>query len=570
VPPPPLPRVGTYRSTVVWGTGTGVDTSAYDNVSGYALNQPGLSVDGIGRDQIRAYAPPATPAFDLTLTNWDRRFSPGGPIGGFVGRGSAAYLDVDWGIDQSANAADVQADDPLVLANGTETVRLFDGILNTAEHTLTRPQRSVQLRALGHLASLLDKKPLDTADAAGAPKQPQLYENIRTDEAVSILLDAVGWPAGMRSISQGSTTLSYWWLDGQTTGTDVLNALLGAEGAGGCAYEQAGVFHFEGRQTRQTATRSLDSQWIFSDGFSPDPFANDARVNANDDTVLANGQSELLLFDINPSETVSNPDEVVRSVAVSVNQRVAVPTQVGGPPSEVGKIWEYGGPLVLAPNQVVVTETLLSDPYKEAVPPVRQPAGGGPGPYDYDTLPAGAAVTPVLLQASGIRVAIQWTAGPAPVTVVGVTSNGPQLRALSLVAAGTVVRSTVDTSAMSIRYAGRDMQWSMWPEITPGQAEAIANSMCIRYMQERRQATIRLVNLDSRHMWALLHLRISDRVTWLQKHGEINEPFWIEQLSHEIAPGGGLHVVTVGLERVFGVTGGRFDGAKYGIDVFGD
>lgn len=39
----------------------------------------------------------------------------------------------------------------------------------------------------------------------------QLAENIRTDEAIGLLLDAVGWPAGDRELEAGETTLRYFW-----------------------------------------------------------------------------------------------------------------------------------------------------------------------------------------------------------------------------------------------------------------------------------------------------------------------------------------------------------------------
>src|SRR5262245_17467665 len=142
-----FPRTATYKTTVIWGTGTVIDTSAWDDVTPYLLNQPGHSIDGIGRDQIRAYAPPAAPAYDFTLTNWDRRFSPGGPIGSLVGRGSTTYLDVEWGVPFGCNSAQVDTNDAEVLANGVEPIRLFDGITNSVEQTLTKPQRSVQIRA---------------------------------------------------------------------------------------------------------------------------------------------------------------------------------------------------------------------------------------------------------------------------------------------------------------------------------------------------------------------------------------------------------------------------------------
>lgn len=532
------PRLATYKPTIVWSTGTANDTAEYDDVSQWYLNQPGLVVDGIGRDQARAYAPPAAPAFDLTLTNWTGRFSPGGPIGSMVGRGPKTYLDMLWGNDELCNSAEVMANDSYVNTNGIEAKRLFDGEVNTAQHTLTRPQRSVAVRALGRFSILLDKRPQTT----------QLYEHIRTDQAISVLLNLVGWDPAKRVLDTGDTELLYWWLDGSQDGLAVLNQLLEAEGAGGCAYEQAGVFHFEGRQYRQNATRSTNDQWIFVDGPLPNPAPNDPFVGANDAAVLANGRSEaVVLFDINPSAYSSNPDEVISSATMTVNQRS---------PTAVMKVWELGAALTLSPGQVFVTEGTTRDPYRSAVTPV---AG-----TDY-TVTAGA-VTPVLLASSGTLIRIQWTAGAGGATVFGTTSNGPQLRAVSLpVISEVVVRSIVDTSSQAARYQPREHQMDSWPEIERTQALDIVNSMALRYMTERRQATLRIANLDGAHMDAIMHVRVSDKLRWYQQHGNIYDPYWVEQISHEIAPGGGLHIMTLGVERVFDAVGGKFDQSVWGV-----
>src|SRR5581483_10152238 len=253
---PALPRTATYTPRLVWGTGSGVDTSAYDDVSGSYLNAPGLIVEGIGRDQARAYGPPRAPRFDLTLTNEDGRYSPGGPLANFIGRGPSATLDATWGAGISLNSPDVGLNNDTYPLNDPATQRLFTGVIDDMPQTINRAQRQVQVRCLGTLALLVDKKPLTP-----------LYENIRTDKAITVILDAIGWDPDRRSIDTGDTTLTYWWLNGQTTALAAINELLAAEGAGGCAYEDgAGVFHFEGRQFRDNNPRSLNTQYSFYDG----------------------------------------------------------------------------------------------------------------------------------------------------------------------------------------------------------------------------------------------------------------------------------------------------------------
>lgn len=549
--PPPLTdgRTATYQPVIIWGTGTPIDTEEYDDVSGWYLNQPGLQVTGIGRDQIRAYSPPAPPAFDLTLQNWTGRFSPGGPIGRFVGRGPRASLWATWGVgpEVGVDDPDVRADDHEKLANGYEGVELFRGTVTTADQTLTRPNRSVRVRALGSLATLLDKRPSTT----------RLYEGITTSEAITVILDLVGWPPGDRVIDTGDTTLLYWWLDGSETALSAIQRLLAAEGAGGAVYEQAGYFHFEGREYRQDALRSTVARWIIASvskgRYGQTPGVDADYVRVNDDAVLVSGATAELLQDTLPTEFRTNPDEVISSAVATINQRTATPIQ---------KVWEYGQQLVLSSGETRIITAAPSDPFKLAVTPFDG--------VDY-TVTIGALSSVVLLDTSGVTARIQLTAGPSGATVLGQTSNGIQLRAVSLpVTSSQVIRSTIDTSEASARYASREHDMGLWPEVVREVALDICNSMVTRYSQERRQAVIRLTNLDPRHLRAMLSLRISDRIIWMHEHGGINEPYWVEQIDHDISPGGGLHVVTLGCERVFDLHGARFDSAKFDEDVYSD
>lgn len=539
----PLPRIATYLPLIQWGTGTGIDTSNFDDVSGYYLNTPGLVVDGLGRDQIRAYSPPKAPAFDLTLSNHDGRFSPGGILGNFLGRGPAVTLDAFWGPDVLDNAPDVGANDSTYLANGRQTVSLFNGIADDMPQSISRGQRQVQVRALGTFALLVDTKPTTP-----------LYESIRTDQAITIILDAAGWPSDKRSLDTGDTTILYWWLNGQTDCVSALNAIIAAEGAGGCAYEDGdGVFHFEGRQYRTNADRSLTTQYVFYDGpLGNNALANDQFVTANDPNTPANGIANILLHII-PASYQSNPDEVVRSVTATVNVRTATSTM---------KVWEYGSTLTLTANQVLDIKASSTSPFKSAITPAAA--------TDY-TVSAGSLVGVTLLATSGQTVSIRLVAGASGATVLGVTSNGIQLRAVSLPVTSTVpITSTVDTSQASARSRPKDLDISLWPEMAPNQALDLVNSMAIRYERERRQITFQVANIDAAHMQAMLNARVSDKIRFVHRFAGLNETYWIEQIHHEISPGGGFHVTTFGCERTFDIIGGRYNAARYDLDVYGD
>ncbi len=538
-----LPRTGTYTPTIVWGTGTGVDTSTYDDVSSSYLNQPGLVVDGIGRDQIRAYAPGKAPSFDLTLSNHARRFSPGGTLALFLGRGPAVTLDETWGADILANADDVAAGSTDVLANGYQIKRLFDGIATAMPQSISRASATVQVRALGRWATLVKQRPIIP-----------LYEEIRTDEFLALIADAVGWPADRRRFDTGDTTILYAWSNGRQTAASLVEMIRLAEGAGCAIYEtEDGHLVFEGRQYRANAARSTMTQWTFYDGgIGGDPNANDPSVLAGDPNVLANGTGTVLVHVV-PAEYQSNPDEVIKSAIAAVNVRTATATQ---------KIWEYGGPLVLTANEVRDLYPESPDPFKAAVTPVAA--------TDYSVSP-GSLASVTLLQTSGQRVTLRLVAGAGGATVLGVTSAGIQLRAVSLPVTSTVpVASTVDTSLAADRTEAGDLDLACWPEIAPNQALDLVNSMALRYQRERRQVTFRIANVDQHHMYAMLNIRVSDRVRFVHTHAILNETYWVEQIRHEIAPGGGLHTLTLGCERVFELIGGTYDEARYDLDPFGE
>ena len=538
-----LGRIATYRPVIVWGTGTVLDTSAYDTVSRYYLNTPGLRVDGIGRDQIRAYAPPKAPSFDLTLSNHDGTFSPGGPLQNFLGRGPQTYLEVAYGTDVLTDATDVLVDADDQLVDGTTTFRLFDGTAISMPQKIDNPA-SVQVTALGSTATLLvGKKPITT-----------LYQSITTDAAITAILDWCGWDAAKRTVSTGSTTLLYWWLNGQTTAIAAINALLAAEGAGACAYEDGnGYFHYEGRTFRDTNPHSAETQWVFSDGVSSgDAIVDDEHFLVDATDVLVDGPLVAPLFHVVPAQYTSNPDEVVAAVTATVNVRTATATQ---------KIWEYGTTLTLTASQVLDIEVTSSDPFRSAVTPVAA--------TDY-SVSAGSLVSVVLLSTSGQTIVSRWTAGAAGATILGVTSNGPQVRAVSLpVTSALPVNSTVSTSSTDRTQAQDPLVLGLWPEIERNGALDTVNSFALRYRRERRQVVFQTVNIDAAHMYAILNMRISDRVQFIHSRAELNIVAWIEQLTYTIAPGGGLITLTVGCEQVFDLNAGLFDTAKYDIDVFG-
>lgn len=535
------PRTPDVTLEIVWSTGTDADTSPYDDVTDYYLTDPGISVSGLGRDQIRAYAPPDTPALDCVLTNQDGRFSPGGPLASFLGRGPAITCTLFWGQDVPVNDSATNTNDTVILANGQIQNAIFTGYSDDMTHALDRDSRTVQVRGLARMALLQDKEITTT-----------LYESVTTDVAITAILDAVGWPAADRIIDTGDTTLLYWWADGENA-LQALVTILATEGAGSCAYEDGnGVFHFESRTYRESNPRSTTTQYIITDGQrGVEAGANDDQVFANDPNIFANGAIDPL-FHVIPAVYGSNPDEVVSETFAQINTRTL---------QAVGKIWEFGTTLTLTGAETRDIYVTASDPFKNAVTPVSG--------TDY-TLSAGSLASVSLLTTSGQTIVLRLVAGAGGATILGVTSNGIQVRAASLpVTATQRVVSTVDTSLTETRSRPKQRALAMWPEVEYNTTQDIVNALTRRYQRERPQMTIKMVNIDAVHAQAMMSLRVSDKIQISHRHGQIADPFWIETMEFEVTPGNGLVTLTLGCERVFDLTGSRYGFAVYDTGVYG-
>lgn len=538
----PLPTLATYRLQHIWSTGTDADTSAYDEV--HYSRPPGVTIDGIGRSQIRAFGPPNTPTLEDTLSNIDGIYSPGGVLGGFVGRGPITTFDADWGSDVDVDADDVEVDDPVYLVDGISTKRLFSGNISTAPQQIDNPA-SVQIRSLGTIRKLGLVKPIIP-----------LNEGITTGAAVALVADACDWDADARRISDGNTTLLRFWGDGKTDGITLLNMITGAEGVPACWWvdPEGDVLIWEDRVERQNATRSNTIQYTFFDGpvGTGDATVDDPTVFVDDPNIFVDGPVAALTFHTVPSQWTSNPDEVVSTVTATINVRT---------PTLTMKIWEYGGPLVLTSNQVLDIPIYANDPFKDAI----VPALG----TDY-LVASGSLVSVSLTQTSGQATTLRFVADVSGATVNGATSAGPQFRAVSLpVTTATPVTATVTDDLSAARFEPKPYTIQLWPEITFNQALDLTNSFKRRYRRPRDQMVIRLVaNLDAAHMYAVFSLRISDRIRIVHTRANIEASFYAETIHHDLSAGGGLHVMLIGCERVTDDIPSRYGDARYGFSQY--
>ena len=140
-------------------------------------------------------------------------------------------------------------------AFGSEPVPEWTGRLQSLipEPSSTGLNRVV-LTAVGPLGYINDLIPISSMES-----------DIRTDEAIGVILDDAGWPLAERDLAVGQTTMNRWWTDS----VDTITALrIVEETENGFVKETAdGKIAFESRNTRLSGSYTT-SQATFSDGVS--------------------------------------------------------------------------------------------------------------------------------------------------------------------------------------------------------------------------------------------------------------------------------------------------------------
>jgi hypothetical protein len=444
-------------------TGTGEDVSAR------VRTKPGIRCSR-GRDQIRALAPPAVGAASFDLDNRSRDYSTENGSSPLVGKLVPGHR------------VRIQANDG-TLRN------VWRGFNADFPQHPQRTEKSVSVPCLGPLSFLQGKRP-----------STPLYADIRTDTALGLLLDAVGWPAGDRTLDTGQTTLLYWWLDGQTDALAMAVKLLNSEGPGASLYESGdGKIVFESRHYRLLTARSTTSQATFGDAatepkHSPDGFGYEPGLK-----------------------------DVIGTASVSINRR----TLAG-----VAVVWSFGEALRLAASEVRTFRVQSSDPLSGVI----TPAAG----TDY-TLVSGA-VTPALDRTGGAIVSLTLTAGAA-----GATLTGLQLRADKLTATAETV---TDQIAASTIQGAKDYTLDLWPEIAHNQAQDIADLIATAYGTPRPTVTIALKNANASRLTQMLTREVSDRVTVNESQTGLAAACFVERVEHIVTEAGRFQTTLLGLEKI--------------------
>jgi len=301
-----------YQLAVDWNNG-GTYTTTGDDITGYVLAEPALSIEWGRQDDLTS---PATTATELTfsLNNYDRRFSPGNassPLGsGNVRSGRKVRLQY--------------------LTGGTTT--LFEGII---DHHAVDPSHPAQ----AYTAQCLDLWGRPSDEKLSTP----LFTAIRTGTAIGEVLDEIGWTGG-RDIDAGATVMPYWWAEDESAAS-AIEKIVDSEGPPAIAYVVGGTFVFRDRHHRITRTASQTSQATFTNKISP----------------AGTGPVAALKIEKGTFEYDHGEEHVVNSVSFTIEERR---------PVDPGVVWETDDPVSVPASGSTVLHIQADDPFHSAITPL--------------------------------------------------------------------------------------------------------------------------------------------------------------------------------------------------------
>lgn len=486
--------------------GSGAFSGPYDDVTADTLANPGVTIE-TGRDGARAFHPPMVPAADFDLNNEHGTYSQlrsDSPIYQQVLTGRPVRVSAAFGQTRLYRShITYQAHVPY---RGRAIQRLATTSIDAIDQTAGIGSRRVRLSTLGLLGKL-------TGQRVSVPVQALF----RTDNAITALLDAAGWPADQRRIEIASATFLYWWCDERSPWAAMME-VLASEGPGAAIYidPETNIFHFEGRNYRTTAARATTSQATFY------------------------GEQVSGLF-YTALSYEPGFDQIVNKATVLTRRRTVGALQ---------QVWQYGQTLVIPAGE---TRTLIarpSTPFKDPVVPVEG--------TDF-TVTAGSVST-IIESSSGFSAIIVFGAG-----VGGATLDNIQLRAYPLtVASETTVPNSVDASASIATFGEQTYQVPGWPEIETAEAEAVANTWVTRYQEQRASVSITLRNADDAHVEQMLQRQVGDRITIVDANTGLNNDVWIETKRLEMSgPGGVVLSCVFGCETATSLTGAIWDTSEW-------
>ncbi|MFT2016288.1 hypothetical protein ACMA1D_10660 [Streptomyces sp. 796.1] len=459
----------TYTFSIDWDD-DGDFGDAGENVSARVLGLRQAVGFRSGRDEARALSAVAPGETSFELDNESGDYSPDNPGSPLAGRLTPGKR---------------------VLVQATHqgvTRDLFQGYVDDFELLPDRESRSVKLSVLDMLSKFREAQP-STA----------LFRSVQTGAAIHALLDVMGWPASLRDIDAGATTIRWWWADGE----DALTALAGiveAEGPPAIAYVSgSGAFVFRDRHHRLTRPASTTVQATFRPvGLEP-TFASP------------------MTYDIGWRD-------LVNQVTVDVEERDPQPTQV---------VWETDEIFTLGTGESRTIVVRTDDPFIDA----EAPEAG----TDF-TLVSGS-VTTTVTRASGQTTWIEITASANSVI------EGLRLRAKPVTVSRTLRVEAKDSASQDV-HGVRTLQDAELRFASRNDADAIANVIIGQRAKRLPVVTITVNSGNDTRITQILDRALSDRIHVVEPEQTfVDHDFFIDQIEHDIAQVGLDHRVAFSCER---------------------
>jgi hypothetical protein len=477
-----------YQLAADWSR-AGLFTGTLEDVSSYVTNDD--IVVSWGRADIRATEDAAAGTLTFTLINIDRQFSDdntSSPIAGDVLPGTPVRFNVT---------------DPAT--GGITTV--FQGPMDDLDTDPNAAGKDFTAKC---------------SDGWGAPGDTKLstlvYTGQRTGDLITIILDAIGWPAAKRALDPGATLVPYWWVEGVDAAT-AINDLVHSEGPPAIAYVQNGIFCFRDRHHRLLSTRSATSQGTYTHvipaGTGPD----------SDHKIIRNS--------FRRNHGLKN---IVNSATLEVTPRIPGNRQV---------VWSSDDPILLGASETVTFVIRTDDPFLDLQTPQEQVVYLEDGTWTFDYHLASGAVSFALSRTSGQSAFLTITAGAGGAFLdLGIKVRGTPLKQ------GATRKFTAGNPGSAGTFGAND-----WDGTAPWayfyDADVLVNKIVNVYGLARPSVSFDIDGVVSAAtLTEILGQQISDRITVRNDELGLNADFMVERLTHTVQQLGVRHRLRIDAEVV--------------------
>jgi hypothetical protein len=479
-----------YTGAASWGiaidwANDGTFTGVGDDVTSRALEASGLSMT-YGRDQVRELSPMVAGSADLGLDNTSRDYSPdnlASPLAGNV---------------LPARPVRVTAFDV-----GT-TYTLFQGFTDDYSIDPAPPVPTVAITALDAVAKL-----------KGAQVTTELYSGIRTGTAIGYVLDALGWPAELRDLDPGATTVRWWWAEDEDA-FDAVQKLVQSEGPPAMlTSDEQGRIVFRDRHHRLLTAAATTSQQTFTDESSGEPSF----------TAMA--------YDHGWSN-------IVNSVSVKVEEL---------DPADTSTLWQSESNVSIGTNATLTLNLTLDSP---AIRPQ----------VSYTVL--SGTVTDSLTVDSGQTLTLELTAGTGGALVTDLQVTGQAVTSQRSYTILLEDQASIDENGK--RSLSYEVPWAGFND-----AAAVAQLILDASAQRRPIVTLTLVSgteVASTRLTEQFSRDLSDRVHVREPVTCVDHDFHIEQITHNVQQAGLVLETKFGMEQAVtqAENAFRFNDSAHGFD----